>query len=409
MYNLLSNAFKYNKINGKVKITLSPEGAVSDFEYKRLTVTVGNTGIGISEKHIHSIFQRFYEINYKDSEKRGNGIGLSLTKSLVELHNGTIQVTSIPNEWTEFSFSIPLGKTAYREEQIEDNNGIHSPEILPDIATTECAETTQPEKSEESQTDKKHSILVIEDNEELLQSIRNLLATQFIVYTTTNGSEGIDIAQSKNPELILSDIMMPGMNGFEVCRTIKQEISTSHIPVVLLSAKISDEDKLEGFQVSADAYITKPFNFQLLKAQLLSIIENRELTAQKFKSTPLTQSIQVSLTSMDEKILNRAIDAVEKNIENPEFDLQAFTEEMNISNSMLYRKLKSLTNLSPNEFIRNIRLKASCKLLLEQKGNISEVAYRVGFNDAKYFSRCFKKEFDMTPMEYIEQNKTKES
>lgn len=202
---------------------------------------------------------------------------------------------------------------------------------------------------------------------------------------------------------------MPGMNGFEVCRTIKQEISTSHIPVVLLSAKISDEDKLEGFQVSADAYITKPFNFQLLKAQLLSIIENRELTAQKFKSTPLTQSIQVSLTSMDEKILNRAIEAVEKNIENPEFDLQAFTEEMNISNSMLYRKLKSLTNLSPNEFIRNIRLKASCKLLLEQKGNISEIAYRVGFNDAKYFSRCFKKEFDMTPMEYIEQNKTTES
>lgn len=409
IYNLLSNAFKYNKINGKVKITLSPEGAVSDFEYKRLTVTVGNTGIGISEKHIHSIFQRFYEINYKDSEKRGNGIGLSLTKNLVELHNGTIQVTSIPNEWTEFSFSIPLEKTAYREEQIEDNSGIHSPEILPDIATTECAETTLPEKSEESQTDKKHTILVIEDNEELLQSIRNLLATQFIVYTTTNGSEGIDIAQSKNPELILSDIMMPGMNGFEVCRTIKQEISTSHIPVVLLSAKISDEDKLEGFQVSADAYITKPFNFQLLKAQLLSIIENRELTAQKFKSTPLTQSIQVSLTSMDEKILNRAIEAVEKNIENPEFDLQAFTEEMNISNSMLYRKLKSLTNLSPNEFIRNIRLKASCKLLLEQKGNISEIAYRVGFNDAKYFSRCFKKEFDMTPMEYIEQNKTTES
>lgn len=408
IYNLLSNAFKYNEENGRVKVTLRPEEAVSEFEYKRLTVVVGNTGPGISEKHIHSVFQRFYEISNKDAEKRGNGIGLSLTKSLVELHNGTIRVTSIPNEWTEFSFTIPLERTAYREEQIEDNAVACSADVLAGGVLLNAPDAGRPEETEErAQEEKTYSILVIEDHEELLQSIRHLLSTRFTVYTATNGSEGIAVAQTKNPQLILSDIMMPGMNGFEVCRTIKQEIGTSHIPVVLLSAKISDEDKLEGFQVSADAYITKPFNFQLLEAQLLSIIENRNLTAKKFKSTPLTQSIDISLTSMDEKILNQAIEVVKRNIEDPEFNLQRFTAEMNISNSMLYRKLKSLTNLSPNEFIRNIRLKASCKLLLEQKGNISEVAYRVGFNDANYFTRCFKKEFDMTPMEYIEQNRGK--
>lgn len=413
IYNLLSNAFKYNKENGTVKVSLYPEEAISEFEYKRLTVVVGNTGTGISEKHIHSLFQRFYEISNKDSEKRGNGIGLSLTKSLVELHNGTIRVTSIPNEWTEFSFSIPLERTAYREEQIEDNDTSYpagTPLGVTLLKGSEAARSNEAEEHTHEQTEgKKYSVLVIEDHEELLQSIRNLLSTQFIVYTATSGTEGIALAQTKNPQLILSDIMMPGMNGFEVCRTIKQELGTSHIPVVLLSAKVSDEDKLEGFQVSADAYITKPFNFQLLKAQLLSIIENRNLTARKFKSTPLTQSIEVSLTSMDEKILNQAIEVVKKNIEDPEFNLQKFTAEMNISNSMLYRKLKSLTNLSPNEFIRNIRLKAACKLLLEQKGNISEVAYRVGFNDANYFSKCFKKEFDVTPMEYIERNKTSSS
>lgn len=404
IYNLLSNAFKYNEKNGKVKITLRPEEAISEYGYKRLTVIVGNTGIGISEKHMPSLFQRFYEINYKDAEKRGNGIGLSLTKNLVELHNGTIQVTSIPGEWTEFAFSIPLEKTAYKEEDIEDNNPVHNPEYIPSKEVIIHSGINNPNKPNKNPALDKYSILVIEDHTDLLQSIQNLLSERFVVYTATNGTDGVNIAQTQNPQLIVSDIMMPGMNGFEVCKTIKQEISTSHIPVVLLSAKISDEDKLEGFHVSADAYITKPFNFQLLEAQLISLIQNRSLIVKKFKSTPLTQDIQISLTSMDEKVLNQAIEVVKKNLENPEFNLQTFTVEMNMSNSMLYRKLKSLTNLSPNEFIRNIRLKAACQLLLEQKGNISEIAYKVGFNDAKYFSKCFKKEFDMTPMEYIEQN-----
>ncbi|MCD7937530.1 MAG: response regulator [Tannerellaceae bacterium] len=400
MYNLLSNAFKYNRTGGEVRVTILPESPIDEFNYRYLYVSVANTGEGIPEKYLPSLFERFYEIGYKSAEKRGNGIGLSLTKNLVEIHQGSIQVESIPGEWTTFSFRIPIEKSAYIEYHPEASSP--SPDSLQPQSSEYLINNPHPASPSLSLPAEKtgYSMLIVEDHLELLNSLKNLLSTRFTIVTATDGVQGVNLARQHNPDLILSDVMMPRMNGFELCRKIKEEISTCHIPVVLLTAKVSYEDKMEGFQVHADAYITKPFDFRMLEAQLFSMIHNHHLLVNKFKSTPLTKDIRITFTSMDEKILNRAIEVVEKNLENPEFDLTLFVKEMEISNSMLYRKIKSLTNLSPTEFIKNIRLKAACHLIAEGKGNVSEIAYKVGFNDAKYFSRCFKKEFGVTPLEY---------
>ncbi len=398
MYNLLSNAFKYNKKNGKINIRLHAEELLSDQQYKYLTICVTNTGAGINKKDMGFLFTRFYEINYNDDTKRGNGIGLSLTKTLVELHHGSIAAESTPGEWTTFTIKIPINKESYSKDLVEEKKDI--------IDMNQSKDQMQEETNASNYIpkDKKYSILAIEDDQELLSSIKKLFSPRFTVYTCTSGEEGINLAKKYNPSLILTDILMPGMNGFLICKNIKEDIQTCHIPVVLLSGKVSNEDKLEGFNTGADAYITKPFSFSLLESQLNSIIINRELTVGKFKSTPLTRDIQIKLTSMDEKILEKAILIVEENLENPAFDVKVLIDKMAMSNSMLYRKLKSLTNLSPSEFIKNIRLKTASKLLLENKAYISEIAYKVGFNDPRYFTICFKKEFNMTPQEYIEKN-----
>lgn len=404
VYNLLSNAFKYNEENGRIKIEIKPEEPVGEFEYKFLNISVGNTGKGIASEHLKSIFDRFYEINYTDNNSRGNGIGLSLTRNLVELHKGKISVKSVPNEWTEFRIQIRIDRTAFQKELIEN-----SPDETEIASLPEKMEDLSRERENENCQEQPYSVLIIEDDSDLLDLIQNLLSPRFTIFIATNGIDGIESAQRNNPQIILSDIMMPGMNGFDVCKNIKMNENTCHIPIVLLSAKISHTDKLEGFNTGADAYITKPFNYELLEAQLISIVQNRSLSAVRFRKTSLIGNVHMNMSSIDEKIISEAIKAVERNIENPNFDLEAFTTAMGMSNSMLYRKLKSLTNLSPSEFIKNIRLKTACRLLIEKKGNISEVAYMVGFNDAKYFSVCFKKEFYMTPMEYIEQNRSQQS
>jgi DNA-binding response OmpR family regulator len=241
---------------------------------------------------------------------------------------------------------------------------------------------------------------------ELLVSLSNLLTSEFQISQAKNGTKGLAMAKEKNPELIISDVMLPGMNGFELCRRIKEDITTCHIPVILLTAKVANEDKLEGFKVGADAYITKPFHVDLLIAQINSLLSNRKKITNKFRQTPLFPDTLQMHTQPDQQFLEEAGEIVERNIDNPDFDVQIFLSEMRISNSMLYRKLKVLTGLSPNEFIRNIRLKTACKLLKTGEYNISEIAYKVGFNDAKYFSSCFKKEFNLTPSEYILNNVT---
>lgn len=397
LYNLLSNAvkFSYTDGRGKIEVILLAEDTLNEYQYKSLTIRIRNYGKGITKDKLPYIFTRFYESNYKQSGPKGNGIGLALTKSLVELHNGTVGVESEPDEWTEFTIRIPISKEAYTEDQLEE------PKEEPILATS--PETSSDPIQPEEETNKRNTLLLIEDDLELRTSLQHLLSKKYKVTLSSNGLEGLETATKINPNLIISDVMMPKMDGFELCKKIKENVNTSHIPIILLTAKINGEDQLAGLKCGADSYITKPFNYTILEVQVENMLSNRRRMAEKFRTNPLTQDIQLSVSSYEEKFLEKAIQVVKENIGNPDFDVQILTDQMQVSNSMLYRKLKTLTTLSPNEFIRNIRLKAAAGLLLEKKGNISDIAYLVGFNDPRYFSICFKKEFNVSPKDYMEQ------
>ena len=341
----------------------------------------------------------FYENIFKQLGLKGNGIGLALTKSLVELHKGTISVTSELEEWTEFTIRIPINKTSYSNEQI--NETIEHRFIVNDSPEGAAIQQSQ-SNSEIQKSSKQNSVLVIEDDQDLRDSLQRLLQEKYTISMAANGEEGLKLVQEIKPDLILSDVMMPIMDGFELCKQLKRKKETSCIPIILLTAKINDKDYLEGLNCGADAYITKPFNFNVLQANIDMVISNRKRVIDSFKSNPLTQNIDITISSYDEKFLKEAMDIVKKNMENPEFDVKHFCEIMQVSNSMLYRKLKSLANMSPNEFIRSIRLNTAKELIKQRRGNVSDIAYLVGFKDAHYFSVCFKKEFNMTPGEYME-------
>ena len=396
LYNLLSNAVKFSHTDGrgKIEVGLLAEDTENEFQHKMLQITVRNKGKGITADKLPYIFTRFYEANFKQS--KGNGIGLALTKSLVEIHNGTIEASSEPDEWTVFIIRIPISKSAFRTDQIEDTKTEAAISMLPG---QEDAFTTALDESGKN----KYALLLVEDDVELRNSLQHLLSNKYQVTVASNGLEGLNTANLINPDVIISDVMMPKMDGFEFCKRIKEDGNTSHIPVILLTAKIDGSDHLEGLKCGADTYITKPFNYTLLEAQIETILSNRMRMVEKFRSSPLTQEINISVSSYEEKFLEHAIEIVKQHMENPDFDVRLFTEQMQVSNSMLYRKLKALTDLSPNEFIRNVRLKTAAKLLQEKKGSIADIAYIVGFKDARYFSICFKKEFNMTPGEYMEQ------
>ena len=401
LYNLLSNAikFSYQDGRGKIEILLKAEDQESEFQYKTLLIKIRNIGKGIATDELPYIFNRFYENSFKQLGLKGNGIGLALTKSLVELHKGTISVTSELEEWTEFTIRIPINKTSYSNEQI--NETIEHRFIVNDSPEGAAIQQSQ-SNSEIQKSSKQNSVLVIEDDQDLRDSLQRLLQEKYTISMATNGEEGLKLVQDIKPDLILSDVMMPIMDGFELCKQLKRKKETSCIPIILLTAKINDKDYLEGLNCGADAYITKPFNFNVLQANIDMVISNRKRVIDSFKSNPLTQNIDITISSYDEKFLKEAMDIVKKNMENPEFDVKHFCEIMQVSNSMLYRKLKSLANMSPNEFIRSIRLNTAKELIKQRRGNVSDIAYLVGFKDAHYFSVCFKKEFNMTPGEYME-------
>lgn len=401
LYNLLSNAikFSYQDGRGKIEILLKAEDQESEFQYKTLLIKIRNIGKGIATDELPYIFNRFYENSFKQLGLKGNGIGLALTKSLVELHKGTISVTSELEEWTEFTIRIPINKTSYSNEQI--NETIEHRFIVNDSPEGAAIQQSQ-SNSEIQKSSKQNSVLVIEDDQDLRDSLQRLLQEKYTISMATNGEEGLKLVQDIKPDLILSDVMMPIMDGFELCKQLKRKKETSCIPIILLTAKINDKDYLEGLNCGADAYITKPFNFNVLQANIDMVISNRKKVIDSFKSNPLTQNIDITISSYDEKFLKETMDIVKKNMENPEFDVKHFCEIMQVSNSMLYRKLKSLANMSPNEFIRSIRLNTAKELIKQRRGNVSDIAYLVGFKDAHYFSVCFKKEFNMTPGEYME-------
>lgn len=395
MYNLLSNAAKYNKEDGFIQVTLSYDEEDREFVLLR----VKDNGKGISREKQATLFKRFYEGDYRKFNTIGTGIGLSLTKDLVTLHGGTISVESEVDHGTEFIVRIPIERSYYDEEQIDD-------EVI-SLRQTAIDYVDTPEdviaEVQELAT-KANSILLVEDNEELLNLMTKLLGREYNVFTAENGKEGIIVLENEDVDLIVSDIMMPEMDGIEFCKYVKGHLEISHIPVILLTAKNKEEDRAEAYEIGADAFISKPFNLTVLHARIRNLLKYKARMAHDFKNQIVFEVKDLNYTSLDEDFIQRAINCVNNHLEDPNFDQAQFADEMLTSKSTLYKKLKSLAGLNTSSFIRNVRLKAACRIM-EEKGiniRVSELAYAVGFNDPKYFSSCFKKEFGMLPSEYIE-------
>lgn len=389
IYNLLSNAAKYNQ-PGKtvlVELTYKPE-------IQHAVISVKDNGDGISPDKVNQLFKRFYEGDYRKFNTIGTGIGLSLTKDLVQLHEGTISVSSEEGKGCEFIVSIPICRDAYKEHQIDDSTTIYT------------APPMEADKEDESIVEEKtrdYSLLLIEDDEDLLNLMVKLLSVSYNVYTAMSGKEGLNMLEQENIDLVVSDIMMPEIDGIEFCKAVKTNLNTSHIPIIILTAKTREEDRVLAYESGANGFITKPFSLSVLHAKIKNLLKDKERANYDFKKQLVFEVKELNYTDIDEKFLSEAVECVNKYLDNPDFDQEQFAIAMNVSKSTLYRKLKSLTGLNTTAFIRNIRIKAACRIMDEKKNiRISDLAYAVGYNDPKYFAVCFKKEFGMQPSEYME-------
>ncbi|NOX37163.1 MAG: response regulator [Calditrichaeota bacterium] len=400
--NLLSNAFKFTKDGGQVWVRV---GQIQENGHAYAFVEVQDTGIGIPQDQLERIFERFYQVeSNKYFTSTGTGIGLALSKELIERHGGQIRVQSEVGQGSRFTVLIPLGCDHFKPEEIVEEP---EPPAIPEEQSygngkPDLVETTEKEGPKAQFTTRvdRPIILIVEDNEEMREYIRDMLVDQYRVLEAENGKEGLSIAQEKIPDLIISDVMMPQMDGFEFCQHIKEDERTSHIPVILLTARGSDESKIRGLDIGADDYVVKPFSTRVLRARVRNLIEQRQRLREKFqKMSPLALS-EAAVSSLDERFLRRACQMVEQHLGDAHFGVTEFAREMGLSRVQLHRKLKALTNLSPSEFIRRLRIHKAADLLKKGWGTVSEVAYEVGFNNLSYFASCFRKEFGVSPSEY---------
>ena len=394
LYNLLSNAAKYNHKEGFIQLSVKYAPTKG-----RVLITVKDNGKGISAEQQATLFQRFYEGDYRQSHTIGTGIGLSLTRDLVHLHRGTIWVESEVGQGTQFFVEIPIERAVYADEEvIEIIEEATQKAAIADREAYEKAESAMQPQGEETPC-----ILLAEDNEELLSVMVGLLRREYRILQAVNGRQALEMIRTEDIDLVVSDIVMPEMDGMELTRQLKADIEVCHIPVILLTAKSTEEDRDEGYTAGADAYLTKPFNLSALHARIRNLLKNKERAANDFKKQLAFEIRDLNYTDMDEKYLQNAIDCVNRHLDDPRFDVPQFISEMGTSRTTLHKKLKSLTGLNATGFVRNVRLKAACKIMDSNKTiRISELAYAVGFNDPKYFSICFKKEFGLQPTEYME-------
>lgn len=381
LINLISNAVKFTPQYGQITVHVS-------YDKKYVSISVSDTGIGIPKNELDLIFTRFYR-SKKSAISQGTGIGIALAKKYTELHNGKIEVQSLEDRGSEFIVRFPIIEelSEYPEHVIR--------------ATKEIEPVPMPVSESISEPYKKLSVLVIDDSKDIREYLVEILEKEYRLFTAENGKEGLAITSKKMPDLVISDVMMDGMDGMEVCRQIKSNLNTSHIPVILLTAKTSMEYKIEGIEKGADAYMEKPFNSQFLLTRVKKLIEHREVLRKKLlrSDTLLGETIP---SSVDEKFIEKVIGHIESNISESEFSVQSLIENMNMSQDQLYRKIKALTGLSINHFIRLVRLKKAARLLTEGHYTVSEIVFEVGFNNPSYFTRCFKAEFGVLPSEFAQ-------
>ena len=402
--NLLSNAIKFTPEQGIVTCRIKTFKSKIHTEPDSLKIVVADTGIGISNENLINIFTRFYRGSEAVQESaRGTGIGLSLVKELVEIMHGKIRVKSRPKTGTIFIIEIPLGI-----DHLSKNEFVFK-EVKPDLDVDGIMEEAIDIEFNENgigEAAGKYEILVIEDNFDLREFIRGILTPSYNILETDNGDMGLDLAFNKIPDLILTDIMMPGIDGIELCSRIKLDERTSHIPVIMLTARSTSEQKIEGLETGADDYITKPFKIEELTSRIQNLLKQREKLRKKFSSLIGFDFEDIEINSRDEKYLKKITGIIEENLGDFEFDVGRLQEQLGISRVHLYRKLKALTGMSPSELIRVMRLKMASKLLQQNNRNVTTIAFKVGFSNPSYFAKCFKEHFGKSPKEYSKKSPT---
>jgi signal transduction histidine kinase/DNA-binding response OmpR family regulator/streptogramin lyase len=413
--NLLSNAIKFTEPGGTVTLFISrtelPQKRLRGMNPKEyVMLQVKDTGIGLKKEQLKHVFERFFHV---DNTKTGTGIGLHFTRTLVELHHGEIEVESEYGKGSTFTVKLPLNEKRNRRETQDktfsldqysfDSNAIKAVEYELAIANTSGGAEAMGEEPGNG-TDKRPVLLIVEDNKELRSHLRNELRNHYKIKEAVNGADGLEKVLKYYPDIIISDIMMPEMDGFELCRRIKTDIETSHIPVVLLTARSLEEDKIEGYQTGADEYLPKPFNIHVLKARLKNLLEARQRLKEKFMSTGgVLPASEVTTNTLDEVFLDKVTKVILENISDPDFSLENLLEKVGISRSHFFRKINSLTGQNPSNFIRTVRLKYAAGLLLQRHHSIKEISYLAGFNSSAYFSKTFRELFGKTPQQYIEE------
>lgn len=397
--NILSNSFKYIGKGDEISVHVARQ-VTDKYPNGRAVIKIRDNGIGIPKKHLGNIFDWFYKGD--SSGTMNSGIGLSLAKKLVHLHKGEIFVDSVEGNGTVFSIKIPLGKDHLKPDEIVME--AEADQLLPDIKSDNVHESMLLQEAVEYASNKKglKCILIIEDDEEIRTFLKEYFETNYRILESSNGREGLELAVNMPPDLIISDIMMPELDGIDFCKTIKSNIKTSHIPVVLLTAKTSLTHQKEGIGTGADAYITKPFSPDILSLTVSNLLQSRENLMRFYRNLFAEYSGQrKDMNSLDEKFLHSIYEMLKANIDKPDFNVNELCEVLNMSRSLVYKKVKMLTGLSPIEYVRSLRMQEAAKLLKTKKYKVFEVVYMVGFSDLKYFRQCFTKEFGYSPSDFM--------
>ena len=389
-FNLLSNAFKFTPENGKVTVRLSP---LTKEDGRWIRFTVANTGSMISVEHIRNIFDRFYRI---DMHHAGSGIGLALVKAFVELHKGTISVESDEKQGTIFTVDLPMQTCEVTVSVDSPLSSSIGASVSSALNNAQVAEEEEPEKDYDSS---KPSVLVIDDNADIRSYVYSLLHTDYTVIEAVDGSEGIRKAMKYVPDLIISDVMMPGIDGIECCRRLKSELQTCHIPVILLTACSLDEQRIQGYDGGADSYISKPFSSQLLLARVRNLIDSHRRLKQFFGDRHTLAKEDVC--DMDKNFVEKFKSLLDAKLGDSNLNVEDLGKDMGLSRVQLYRKIKSLTNYSPNELLRIARLKKAASLLASSDMTVAEIGYEVGFSSPSYFTKCYKEQFGESPTDFL--------